>query len=71
MLSRRVLDFNFSLIKVAITRFIIRNIVYVFKRVLIISMLLIIKVLNLKKRLFMLAFRVALFKFISRRFKVL
>ena len=71
ILSRRVLDFNFSLTKVAITRFIAYNIVYAFKRVFIISILLIIKVLNLRKRLLMLAFRVTLFKFISRKLKVL
>ena len=33
--------------------------------------LLIIKVLNLEKRLFMLAFKVTLFKFISRKLKIL
>ena len=71
MLSRRVLDFNFSLIRVAIARFIIYNIVYAFERALIIFILLIIKALNLEKRLLMLTFRVTFFKFISRRSKVL
>ena len=71
ILSRRVLDFSFSLIRVAITRFIIYNIVYAFERALIVFILLIIKVLNLEKRFLILASKVALFKFISRKLKVL
>ena len=71
ILSRRVLDFSFFLAKAAIARFIVYNIVCVFEQVFIISILLIIKVLNLEKRLLMLAFKVALFKFISRKSKAL